>query len=769
MANGKIKFFKEDRGFGFIVGEDGKDYFLHISKVKGVNTPPKEDDPVTFSSRPGKKGEEAYDVVLLKMSATTTSTSTPPRTPYSASGKPYAKPQKSRTSTQASGTQNDSRAPFPYKFTRRPAEFAKKRPDQLHDRLNQDCYDIAFDVEWRALTPVAANPCSDPSAGPSYPPNNNGEYQGYDKRWLMVDGRLAISPFTVKSAVANGFASLLGSCYRVENEEVAHRAEAETFQCTGVYKRYRVPMDNSKPGILQSIDHATGEISIIPVTEFFYDEPEPPKGVKFIHDQTYDICYETRNHKNIITGLGQNSNGKLAKAIYYGPYRFGMNLTFGPGDFNKHHYHRFYLIENAQPLKGEVNLINLAPLAEQKKKVFMGVFKKLDQTERYDRRTGYDGDPWHQDLGPDNPEFQVGKWVYYQTHKDKGGKERITAIGLNFQFKTAFHLIDDAVPEGQRECGDLNHLCPRCAMFGITVDDSKEAVGLRGRFKAATLTGPKVEAEERFSQKANGVAIELTRWRDSNGTEIASQFLLPIQGQAKASKRNGGYYNDLGLIQGAKQYLHAELDYVGLTDSIERVNNCKNLGDYYGQALDARQSSLRGIDYSHPQRNYAMVCRDRLTFSGTLGAENCTVEEIAALLMVLDHSIAQHGFKIGLDKAIGLGSMTSTINKVWLRKSADAPWMQLTLPISGSSLAKLQAKGNKGKIVKLTDLQQQEGKAASWPTVLDGEIKGLAKAAEELKKVQHVLNQTDNSPEGPLVYPPPGSNYWKSFRQLISG
>ena len=30
---GKVKWFNEKKGFGFISGEDGNDYFLHFSKI----------------------------------------------------------------------------------------------------------------------------------------------------------------------------------------------------------------------------------------------------------------------------------------------------------------------------------------------------------------------------------------------------------------------------------------------------------------------------------------------------------------------------------------------------------------------------------------------------------------------------------------------------------------------------------------------------------------------------------------------------------------
>ena len=31
---GKVKFFDENRGFGFILGDDNRDYFVHYSDLK---------------------------------------------------------------------------------------------------------------------------------------------------------------------------------------------------------------------------------------------------------------------------------------------------------------------------------------------------------------------------------------------------------------------------------------------------------------------------------------------------------------------------------------------------------------------------------------------------------------------------------------------------------------------------------------------------------------------------------------------------------------
>ena len=43
---GKVKFYKPDKKFGFITGEDGKDYFVH---QKGCIGTIRQNDRVTFT------------------------------------------------------------------------------------------------------------------------------------------------------------------------------------------------------------------------------------------------------------------------------------------------------------------------------------------------------------------------------------------------------------------------------------------------------------------------------------------------------------------------------------------------------------------------------------------------------------------------------------------------------------------------------------------------------------------------------------------------
>ncbi|MFQ5620968.1 MAG: cold-shock protein [Candidatus Nanoarchaeia archaeon] len=59
--NGTVKFFNEGKGFGFIVGEDGKEYFVHVTGLT-EGTRLAENDAVTFDVEEGDRGPKAVNV-----------------------------------------------------------------------------------------------------------------------------------------------------------------------------------------------------------------------------------------------------------------------------------------------------------------------------------------------------------------------------------------------------------------------------------------------------------------------------------------------------------------------------------------------------------------------------------------------------------------------------------------------------------------------------------------------------------------------------------
>ncbi|MBZ4676072.1 MAG: cold shock protein [Anaerophaga sp.] len=63
MKTGKVKFFNESKGFGFIKEDESeKEFFVHAT---GLIDKVKEDDEVTFELVEGRKGLNAVDVKLV--------------------------------------------------------------------------------------------------------------------------------------------------------------------------------------------------------------------------------------------------------------------------------------------------------------------------------------------------------------------------------------------------------------------------------------------------------------------------------------------------------------------------------------------------------------------------------------------------------------------------------------------------------------------------------------------------------------------------------
>jgi len=64
MAEGKVKWFDEKKGFGFIEQEDGPDVFVHYSAISGDGFKTlQEGQRVTFDISEGDKGPQATNVL----------------------------------------------------------------------------------------------------------------------------------------------------------------------------------------------------------------------------------------------------------------------------------------------------------------------------------------------------------------------------------------------------------------------------------------------------------------------------------------------------------------------------------------------------------------------------------------------------------------------------------------------------------------------------------------------------------------------------------
>jgi cold shock protein len=66
MATGTVKFFNNEKGYGFISREGGEDVFVHFSNIEGSGFRTLEaGQAVEFEVGPGRKGDEAHKVRVI--------------------------------------------------------------------------------------------------------------------------------------------------------------------------------------------------------------------------------------------------------------------------------------------------------------------------------------------------------------------------------------------------------------------------------------------------------------------------------------------------------------------------------------------------------------------------------------------------------------------------------------------------------------------------------------------------------------------------------
>ncbi len=59
---GRVKWFDKDKGYGFIVNDDGHDVFVHYTSITGRDRTLEQDEPVSFEQVLSPRGLNARSV-----------------------------------------------------------------------------------------------------------------------------------------------------------------------------------------------------------------------------------------------------------------------------------------------------------------------------------------------------------------------------------------------------------------------------------------------------------------------------------------------------------------------------------------------------------------------------------------------------------------------------------------------------------------------------------------------------------------------------------
>ena len=64
MLSGRIKVWNQGKGWGFIEGDDGEDYFLNIKNIR-IGQTVREGSQVKFDTEESNRGPQAVNVTLF--------------------------------------------------------------------------------------------------------------------------------------------------------------------------------------------------------------------------------------------------------------------------------------------------------------------------------------------------------------------------------------------------------------------------------------------------------------------------------------------------------------------------------------------------------------------------------------------------------------------------------------------------------------------------------------------------------------------------------
>ncbi|MEW6664392.1 MAG: TIGR03986 family CRISPR-associated RAMP protein [Thermodesulfobacteriota bacterium] len=650
MAEGTIKKWFSDKGYGFIERKGQEDLFFHIRQWKGpAESEPQPGDKVTFKEGQGKKGLEAQNVQLI-------------------GAKPHTSHQ-TRMDVQAASDRYHFLNPYNFvRFMNRPIqEPTLNTPEDLplwhcppppHDRYVGLTGRVTCKVE--AVTPLFI---SDSHA--------IGEENGHKTyRFFQVDARPALPASSLRGMFRSVFEAVTNSCFVVFQEDKPYHLEHRESHAPDMIPSRLVELGKSgaRLELLDCTVNAPGSTAGRPtvVRAAAVLRSYPPKVLNQRTGQTFN-SHQSQLPQNAYDGMRvaalvtrtpvphgnrfrafqaeqvvpANQHQSLTEEDQFAKVFGWLHLT-GPNIENKHDERLFFRWDDKEANSPQTNQIPTPYLCECSSAVVEEYNHHLaeywDRLQRDIERLGNHRWP-NSAQGVPHPsvfvergrQLRMGDLVYVQ--RDAQGNA-IMLRPVSMPRIRYVHSRQSFLPEHLRRCRDYERLCPACRVFGWVYQ---------------------VERDEEVSQDkvaAYAGRVRLSHGKIEEGWEAEDDITLAILSTPKPTTTPFYLLNSEGQSD-------AKVDY----DTDGARLRGRKFYRHHGEMM-SEQEYRRAVDNKDDQnRTVRGALKQGATFTFTLDFENLAPLELGALLYALE---LEEGMfhRLGYAKPLGFGSVKVTVESV---------------------------------------------------------------------------------------------------------
>lgn len=510
MANGAIKWFNAEKGYGFIKADD-KELFFHINEVIGLGdtdlTPGR---AVEFDEAQGKKGIEARQVRAVGAPIPTS-----PNLPRS---------QPSAPSAQNSPRRNEFLNP--YNFVRyfgfpNVSDHEDKPDDPPEVKLLGHCAPPPHD-RWvglsgritcnlKAVTPIFVSDSEEVSGG---------EHKTY--RFFKFNGAPAIPASSLRGMVRAVFEAVTNSCYSVFDEE-----SRLPYRDVGLAPKLhpgivRQLPSGKQPGRIALCEEARvgaysgGKRTVILDSMWKMDDP------------AFAIITTSRSHDRYAVEIARTRE-ELGSD---GDIKQGRLKITGEGNIDRKYCERFFYNEESD----QSRWVAFSPEREKDYNIILA-----QQYEIEDFKTRHQ----HRRL-------TLGDMVYVELNDDRKSVRNIAAVRVpRLLYRASIGSLLPQKTSVLHHCTDPETLCPACRTFGWVRGERDEegAYASRVRFSHARLVTPK---------PMNSMTLAILGEPKPTTTRF---YLVPADGKPSQGRNDASAgYDGNNRLRGRKFYRHHPLN-----------------------------------------------------------------------------------------------------------------------------------------------------------------------------------------------------------------